>query len=166
MPDLHLTSDPVGVGSLTAGFSCPCGCTPATTYRRGDRVATDSCCCGNEFAVGPEAAAHVHARSGYAVERQIVAAPWGEQLPVMWAIGPSTHDEREHGMQTPYLDVPEVIPAIDPVCGMTVDPVAARAKDLSSHFGGVEYFFCGKGCKLEFGDDPDRYLDPSFVPSM
>ena len=29
-----------------------------------------------------------------------------------------------------------------------------------------DYFFCGKGCKLEFDDDPERYLDPSYVPSM
>ena len=57
-------------------------------------------------------------------------------------------------------------PAIDPVCGMTVDREAAGAKALASEHLGAEYFFCGKGCKLEFGDDPNRYLDPSYVPSM
>jgi YHS domain-containing protein len=31
---------------------------------------------------------------------------------------------------------------------------------------GVEYVFCGKGCFLEFRDDPATYLDPAFVPSM
>jgi YHS domain-containing protein len=56
--------------------------------------------------------------------------------------------------------------AIDPVCGMEVDPVAARAKGLHSQYEGEEYVFCGKGCKLEFDDGPQTYLDPSYVPSM
>ena len=49
---------------------------------------------------------------------------------------------------------------------MTVDPAAAEARDLHVSYNGVDYYFCGKGCKLEFGDDPERYLDPSYVPSM
>ena len=56
--------------------------------------------------------------------------------------------------------------AIDPVCGMTVDPVAAREKGLHSRYRDTDFFFCGRGCKLEFDDDPERYLDPSYVPSM
>lgn len=56
--------------------------------------------------------------------------------------------------------------AVDPVCGMTVDPAAARAKDLHASFGGVDYVFCGKGCKVEFTDDPGHYLDPSHTPTM
>ncbi|MBA3236137.1 MAG: YHS domain-containing protein [Chloroflexi bacterium] len=31
---------------------------------------------------------------------------------------------------------------------------------------GTEYAFCGKGCLLEFRDDPNQYLDPSYRPSM
>ncbi len=56
--------------------------------------------------------------------------------------------------------------ATDPVCGMHVDRVAAADKGLSSDYKGTEYLFCGKGCKLEFDDDPERYLDPSYQPSM
>ena len=56
--------------------------------------------------------------------------------------------------------------AMDPVCGMTVQPDDARARGLHSTYNGTEYFFCGKGCKLEFDDDAERYLDPSYVPSM
>ena len=56
--------------------------------------------------------------------------------------------------------------AIDPVCGMTVDPDVARAKGLHSTYGGTDYFFCGKGCKLDFDEDPEHYLDPGYVPSM
>jgi Cu+-exporting ATPase len=56
--------------------------------------------------------------------------------------------------------------AIDPVCGMTVDPPVARERGLTREYKGTEYAFCGKGCYLEFGDDPERYLDPSYIPSM
>jgi Cu+-exporting ATPase len=54
----------------------------------------------------------------------------------------------------------------DPVCGMTVDPADAEAKGLVAEHNGVTYYFCGRGCLLEFRDDPDRFLDPNHVPSM
>ena len=56
--------------------------------------------------------------------------------------------------------------ATDPVCGMTVDILTATARDLSVQHEGTTYFFCGRGCKLDFGEDPGKYLDPSYVPSM
>ncbi|HET8587836.1 MAG TPA: YHS domain-containing protein [Candidatus Limnocylindria bacterium] len=56
--------------------------------------------------------------------------------------------------------------ATDPVCGMAVIPEDARAKGLNSTYEGREYFFCGKGCFLEFADDPDKYLDADYVPHM
>ena len=57
-------------------------------------------------------------------------------------------------------------PTEDPVCGMTVDPDQARQKGLTLTHEGTEYAFCGKGCLLEFRDDPKTYLDPAFSPSM
>jgi YHS domain-containing protein len=59
-----------------------------------------------------------------------------------------------------------VAPTEDPVCGMTVDPGEARQQDLTIDHDGIEYAFCGKGCLLEFRDDPSHYLDPSYSPSM
>jgi YHS domain-containing protein len=56
--------------------------------------------------------------------------------------------------------------AIDPVCGMTVDIEAAKAKGLALEHDGKPYLFCGKGCFLEFRDDPKRFLDPKYIPSM
>jgi YHS domain-containing protein len=53
--------------------------------------------------------------------------------------------------------------AIDPVCGMDVE--VAGAKHLAS-FQGIDYHFCGRGCKLEFEDDPEHFLDPEYVPAM
>jgi YHS domain-containing protein len=52
------------------------------------------------------------------------------------------------------------------VCGMTVDTAAARAKGLVTTHEGTEYVFCGKGCLLEFRDDPERYLASTHQPSM
>ena len=54
----------------------------------------------------------------------------------------------------------------DPVCGMTVDLEQARAKGLVREYGGREYGFCGKGCYLEFGDDPEAFLRAGYQPSM
>ena len=54
----------------------------------------------------------------------------------------------------------------DPVCGMTVDPETAEAASLSTEHDGQIYYFCGKGCLLEFRDDPEKYLDPNYTPSM
>ena len=57
-------------------------------------------------------------------------------------------------------------PDEDPVCGMRVDPEAARARGLALTHDGREYVFCGKGCFLEFSDDPATFLDPRRLPSM
>jgi YHS domain-containing protein/uncharacterized membrane protein YraQ (UPF0718 family) len=45
--------------------------------------------------------------------------------------------------------------ALDPVCGMTVDPATAAA--VRTH-DGRNYFFCATGCADAFEADPPRYL--------
>ena len=52
--------------------------------------------------------------------------------------------------------------AKDPVCGMEVD----TSTDLRYEYNGVTYYFCGRGCKLEFEEDPEKYLDPNYEPHM
>ena len=51
--------------------------------------------------------------------------------------------------------------AKDPVCGMDVDTTTSK---LSLEWGGKTYWFCGKGCLLEFKDDPEKYTDPGYQP--
>lgn len=46
--------------------------------------------------------------------------------------------------------------AIDPVCGMVVN--TRNPSGGSSEHGGVTYFFCGTGCRLEFEEDAEGYL--------
>ena len=46
--------------------------------------------------------------------------------------------------------------AIDPVCGMTVDPATARHKAVHR---GETYYFCAAGCKTKFTANPAKYLE-------
>jgi len=54
------------------------------------------------------------------------------------------------------MDMTEAKTAIDPVCGMRVDPNAGKP---SYAHGGHTYHFCSDGCRLKFAADPDRYLN-------
>src|SRR5215203_2677021 len=44
---------------------------------------------------------------------------------------------------------------IDPVCGMSVDTTTSQ---LSLDHDGTTYWFCSKGCLLDFQDDPQAFL--------
>jgi len=52
---------------------------------------------------------------------------------------------------------------IDPVCGMEVD---TETTDLHLTYQDTTYWFCGRGCLLEFKDDPEKYLAEDHQPSM
>jgi Cu+-exporting ATPase len=51
--------------------------------------------------------------------------------------------------------------AIDPVCGMTVDPDHSAG---STTYKGHTYHFCAVGCLRRFEADPERYLSPAPAP--
>lgn len=161
-------------GTVRAGYSCPCGCTPAVEYARGSERSEDGCCCGNRFAVGPHVGVGLEPLPGFRRELQGFDAPWGESLEAAWLIGPSVHgpaadhgdgpDHDHHSSASERLGTAR--PATDPVCGMSFSPLSARAEGLSSAYRETDYFFCGRGCKLDFDDDPERYLASSYIPSM
>ncbi len=44
--------------------------------------------------------------------------------------------------------------AIDPICGMTVDP---NKTPFKSEYQGRKVYFCCVGCKTAFGRDPAAY---------
>ena len=54
----------------------------------------------------------------------------------------------------------------DPVCGMAVNSEVARAAGLTAEHEGETYYFCGRGCRLEFLDDPQRFFNPDYHPHM
>jgi YHS domain-containing protein len=49
---------------------------------------------------------------------------------------------------------------------MTVNPEVATAAGLTVEHEGESYYFCGRGCRLEFLDDPKRFFDPDYLPHM
>jgi Cu+-exporting ATPase len=56
--------------------------------------------------------------------------------------------------------------ATDPVCGMEVNREVAIAQQLSAEHEGQTYYFCGRGCLLDFTENPERYFAPDYVPRM
>ncbi len=44
---------------------------------------------------------------------------------------------------------------IDVVCGMEIDE---RTTKWKSEFKGKTYYFCGPMCKLEFDENPEKYV--------
>jgi len=54
--------------------------------------------------------------------------------------------------------------ALDPVCGMQVDPATARGGRLIQE--GTEYAFCSPSCRSKFEADPARYPSRAAEPGM
>ena len=52
--------------------------------------------------------------------------------------------------------------AVDPVCGMQVDPATAAH---SHEHAGTRYYFCAAGCLQIFKADPKRFLEKKTAPS-
>jgi putative ABC transport system ATP-binding protein len=44
--------------------------------------------------------------------------------------------------------------AVDPVCGMSVE----RENAIHASWNGGEYYFCAKGCRDEFLNEPEKYM--------
>ena len=175
MVDLKLQIDVRPDSSIIASYTSPCGCNPGVALAAGTEVATEGCCCGNEFAVGHGARHEIEskgyaAKPGFALLVVPVQAPWGQRIDAVWAVGPSHHPAQGghdlghgHGGDGGGLPAGK---ALDPVCGMTVDIETARGKGLHYQLAGVDYYFCGKGCRLDFEETPGRYLDSNYIPSM
>jgi P-type Cu+ transporter len=66
-----------------------------------------------------------------------------------------------HDTHAPHAEIGTS--AIDPVCGMTVDPLTTPHRHVHR---GHTYHFCGNSCRTKFAADPARYLDkkPAAAP--
>ena len=60
--------------------------------------------------------------------------------------------EHVHGTEAPT--------AIDPVCGMTVNPLTTPHH---AQHAGQDYHFCAAGCRSKFMAEPNKYLDPEQI---
>ncbi len=45
---------------------------------------------------------------------------------------------------------------LDPVCGMHFEATPAAA---TVEYSGSTYYFCGRGCKEAFEEDPERFIE-------
>jgi YHS domain-containing protein len=62
-----------------------------------------------------------------------------------------------------YREGAEMAIEKDPVCGMEVD---TDTSVLSTEHEGKTYWFCSRGCLLDFKDDPEKYLASDYQPTM
>ncbi|MFO0584361.1 MAG: heavy metal translocating P-type ATPase [Anaeromyxobacter sp.] len=65
-----------------------------------------------------------------------------------------------HAHAHPHVNPPR---AIDPVCGMTVDPSAPKGG--SAVHGGETFHFCSDRCRTRFVAEPGKYLAPEPAPA-
>jgi YHS domain-containing protein len=134
-------------------YACPCGCIAGVLYsREGGTADLGQCCCGRLLWVGEGAEAHVREafKDGaiYEIEKDDIALPWGQSVQAVLAVPANA----EHGVNPAGAPADTVH---DPVCHMDIDPKTAAA---TSEYDGVTYYFCARGCKLDFDDDPAGVL--------
>ena len=177
-PEYITTATSVGAD---VNYQCPCGCYAGFAFDRSvAEQDPESCCCGRTILVGREATSRLGTfladPSTYALDEQTVTMPWGQPLPVALATPPDAahgahddsplvhhddaggHDEHGHSHQSPPGLVITMAPAgtvHDPVCHMDILPARAAG---SLEFEGKTYYFCSRGCLLDFKDDPTAVL--------
>ena len=145
------------------------GCEPSRTEDRGVDILRSVCCPDDDgrpvlrsqmnqqlagdfpvLGVGPagvDVAAHTPAEIAASVLAEVVdVRGGGHEAGVAASTAGGTSDDGGDG------DADE---AIDPVCGMTVDPADAAA---SVGHDGTTYHFCCGGCADSFRTDPAAYL--------
>ena len=76
------------------------------------------------------------------------------------AAGHATHAHHDHGHCSHAPAEPAH--AIDPVCGMKVNPATAKHR---FSYRDTEYLFCSGGCRTKFEADPETYLARSKADS-
>lgn len=93
-------------------YDCPCGCKPRARFKKGtDEVGHEHCCCGIVHFAGEGAESHLKAylaeRAAQGMDKEVegyqfktidMNAPWGEKVPVAYAVPniSKKHDETGH----------------------------------------------------------------------
>ena len=135
-------------------YQCPCGCDAGFAFDRSvAEQAPESCCCGRTILVGvsPRAPvlAFLPAPDTCDLDEQAIEMPWGQVLSVVLA----TPDDAEHGAHAEGQSPLET--AHDPVCHMDIAPETAAA---TANYQGTTYYFCSRGCKVDFEEDTAAVL--------
>ena len=94
------------VDTVEVRYDCACGCKPRARYERGtDDAGYEHCCCGQIHFVGASAEErlklYLDERSksgldedigGYTFYSQQISAPWGDLVPVAYAVPTNPRD--------------------------------------------------------------------------
>src|SRR5580704_7177382 len=77
---------------------------------------------------------------------------------VLVSIDQMAHDHHRHSPHEHRHDHTAAVPgaALDPVCGMAVDPQTAKHRHRHENH---TYYFCSVGCRTKFAAAPAKYLD-------
>ena len=71
------------------------------------------------------------------------------------------HEDHAHDHHPAPAAAPDASTAIDPVCGMSVDPHKTPHKHA---YKGRTYYFCAASCRTKFAKEPERYLSGQGAP--
>lgn len=161
MPNTHLSYVTTRTDAgADVNYQCPCGCYAGFAYDRSTvGQSPESCCCGRIILVGTSARVRLVASlpmpETYGLDEQSVQMPWGQVIEVALA----TPADAEHGAHADgdlvRHDGQAVATAHDPVCHMDIVPATAAA---ISDYQGTKYYFCSRGCKGDFDEDPAATL--------
>ncbi|HEY7174826.1 MAG TPA: XdhC family protein [Micromonosporaceae bacterium] len=103
---------------------------------------------------GLDLGAHTASDVAVSILAEIIA-----RRPAVPAAAPASSTEPAGSApHTPANGSGESVVAVDPVCGMDV---AVTPNAIRTQHGGVDYYFCGSGCKAAFRADPHRYVAPN-----
>jgi len=112
-----------------------------------------------QFLVGrgavPEALSRVKAPAGLDIR---ALGPEGIAISILAEIILIRRSGKPLHRNRPRSEASAPIHAVDPICGMTVDPGSARH---ISEYKGRTYYFCSAGCKNEFDKQPETHMGPS-----
>jgi membrane fusion protein, copper/silver efflux system len=61
-----------------------------------------------------------------------------------------TNQVKGRSFPTVMTNMTEVLKAIDPICGMTIDSAKAEKEDLTADLNGKTYYFCSEECLEDF----------------
>lgn len=147
-PEYDITRTDAGAD---LNYHCPCACYAGFALDRSvAEQDPESCCCGRTMLVGRDATkrlqAFLPADENYAFDEQTVEMPWGQPLEVALATPPNAESGSGGGPAAA-----EIATAHDPVCHMDINPATAAG---SAEHEATTYYFCSRGCLLDFTDDP------------
>lgn len=140
-------------------YECPCGCNAGFAFDRSvmDK-APESCCCGRTILVGVSPRepllAFLPMSDIYSLDEQTVEMPWGQVLSVVLATPPDADHGANAGGELGGSQAPAGT-VHDPVCHMDIAPATAAA---TTDYQGSTYYFCSRGCKVDFDDDAAAVL--------